>query len=214
MGFKFDEETGKISAPLMHGGKFGFSADVDLKAFLQELHDALFKMGFKDHIPGKNVEVPYFKPEGEEPQAGDLKRTSDMYETKYVWLDKGKGAFEVEFHWVARKNTEMFGADAHLTFQLNLVNRFMTNKEVEINGQKKTFQSGTWEHRNKLDYENNAIVKKVPKFDKIPFLSNHFLIKTYGHIFMKQNIEHDIALMNRKVNQKLWDIIKKHFSTQ
>ena len=210
--FEFNEENGEITLPFMHGGKFAFKADVDLKEFLKELHKTLYDLDFKDYVPGENVNTKHFKPKGEEPQAGDLKRTADMYETKFIWLDKGKGEFEIEVHWSARKNSEHFGDEAHVTFKLNMVNRFMTNKEITQGNTKKVLQSGTWEHRNKLIYENEVVKNKMKKFEKIPFLSTHFLMKTYAKIFYKSLIERDIELMERKVANKLWSVINKHFS--
>lgn len=213
MGFEFDEQSGVITETLMHGGKNEYNTDVDIKAFLKELHDLLYDMGFRDYHTKKNVGVKHFKPHGEEPQAKLLKRTPDMYETKFVWLDKGKGQFEVEFHWVATRPTEMFGEEAYITFSLGLVNRFMVNKEITQGENTKVLQSGPWEHRNTLEYENNVVKNKKEKLEKIPFLSTDFVMKLYANIFLKSQIEHDIELMDNKINGKLSELIKKHFSS-
>ena len=210
--FNVDENTGEITREYMHGGNFAYNAQVDIKAFLQELHDLLQDRGYKDYIPGENVGVKNFVTKGEAVDPNLLKRTSDMYEVKFVWLDKGSNSFEVEFHWKARRKSEMFDDNAHLTFTLNLVNRHMTNNEIVEGNSKKVLQTGTWEHRNKLVYTNNAVKNMVPKFEKIPFISTKFLIKVHAYMFVKKNVEHDLHLLEKKAIFPIKELIEKHFA--
>ena len=73
-----------------------YNANVNLKAFYNELHDLLDGKDFQDKFA-----VFEKHKKGEFPNNDNLTRINDYYETKFVVIDKGDGAKELEIVWEA-----------------------------------------------------------------------------------------------------------------
>ena len=211
-------KEGKVK--LYHSKVDKYTSLVDLKAFYNELHDFLVNEDWGDFLTpgfdtqrgkefgGGNVLVK----KGEFTDAGDYRnRTRDMFETHFMFSDKGNGGKEFELKWDAVTNLPLSHfSSARVIFKLNVVNRFMPDKEVEIDGKKVTMQGGTWEFRNELIYVNTI---RQDNIDKLPILGKwNWTKELYYSKFYVKYVENDINYILGTVRAKIYAIINKHFS--
>ncbi len=216
------EKDGSLTKTFMDGGKFAFGKQTDLRAFYIELGSTLTQKGWTDET--WNEDPKFFSNvggkaemlKGELTNTKEFKRNKNMFENKFAWFDKGNGTFDVEFVWLARKNTSMFGNEACVKFELNLSNRNMKNVEILEGNNKKVLQDGGWEFRNKMEYKNVHLRNKFKKLQYItkyiPFFSEDYLKEVMIKIWYKKDVEHDIALAKMKMYNTINDIIRKHFT--
>ena len=186
-----------------------------MKAFLKELNQVMLDnkiAKFTDMLnDGKDKEdkgefYENFASKAEFVKSGPHEnRQSNMFETKHVWA-KHEGFFEFETEWWAKCNSTKFSNFGWITFNLNLVARFVT--EVEVDGKK--MLKGTWEFRNdKFIYYNKYIpsyLHTLPIVKDSEFLQRMMI----DHVYYP-NIERDIIWADTKVRDLLWGVIYKYF---
>lgn len=181
-----------------------FTKDINLKAFLLDLHAFLVREGFKDQIKPEQYSLA-----GEwVDQAANLNRTADMFEESFVIIDNG-GSKEYEITWQSQLKlpTSDYG---WAFFKLNLVVRGMKEKEILEGNNKKVLQSGKWEFRNVIEYQNTI---KEDYLKKIPFVKNSdYLKKMYLYNFYAEKVEEEIMFVLTKVKGGVYGIINKHFT--
>lgn len=198
-----------------------FNANVDLKGFYNELHDLAVKEKWGDNLePGFTTPRPGFADGNIMMQEGefanikdDANRHSDMFETHFMLSDKGNGGQEFELKWEIRCKYPLshFGSNAYAIFKLDLVNRFMTDKEFDVGGKKKKLQTGTWEFRNKVVYYNNI----GEKISKLPILGNwNWTRLLYYKKLYVPYVQKDIDFTIEKIIGKIYGVINKHFSAR
>lgn len=190
---------------------------VNLRGFYNELHDKLID----NEIGVKFVDVMGTKKEKEEGNFFDKQRpnsvkedpkrwqtrTGDMFEKHFVWAKHdGYNEVEIKWHFKAPAKFSQFG---WIEIQIDLVNRFVADKEVLIGNTKKVLQDGTWEFRNKMYYRNSVILKNVKN---IPIVKNSpNLIQLYvDHLYYK-TLLNDIDYCKYKIKPFIYSIINKHF---
>ncbi len=199
------KDTKKQGVTIYGGGKVDkYSATMDVKAFLKELHDVLDVLSFKDILEPKNYAL-----KGTFVNAGDYKnRTYDMYEKKYVFVDKGTGVCELEVAWECQRGTNYAGST--IIFKLDLSVRNMKDVEIVVGNQKKKMQNGSWEFRNSFIYKNpiNDTISKIPIIGK-----SEKLKAIVFALFYEAEIENDIiGFCLAKIKPKVYSVIEKHCS--
>lgn len=213
---------------IIEKGVFGFptkvenlKANINFRAFYNELHDKLVHnqygrfvdmLGEKDDQKigdffNEQAKLGEHVDNGFEEEGGFLNRTGDMFEWHFQWQKEDR-AVNFEMKWSAMMKTP-YSAYGWVEVHIDLVNRFLSDKEVLVGNQKVTLQSGAWEFRNKIVYKNNIILKnlkKIPIVKDSPMLQALYLDYVYA-----EKIKKDIHLCEHKVKDFLYAIIDKHF---
>lgn len=181
-----DDVLAKNKITLWDGSLKKYNANVNLKAFYNELHDVLDDKNFQDAWTVYNK-----LNKGEFPDNDKFTRTNDYYETKFVVIDKGDGSKELEIVWEAVTiGTPHCSKMGKIHFKLDLSVRNWKKLEVLEGNQKVTYDSGGWEFRNKLEYENTIVEDYL---ENIPFVkSRTWLQKLYIENVYMPNVKHDI----------------------
>lgn len=181
-----------------------YTANLNLKAFYNELHDLLVDKSFTDR---NFIGIPLKK--GEFLNNDDLTRNQDYFEKKFVVINKGDSK-EIEITWEAHTNKVPFTSHTVIEFTFAIECRNWQVKEVLDGNQKKTFDTGTWELRNKL-YYNNFIVKNYLK--TIPFVKNsENLQKLYLKYIHMPKVKAELEKhVKPKVIKPIADLIEKYF---
>lgn len=190
----------------LQGGKVEkFTCMVDLRAFYMEMHDVLVAKGFKDVLqPGGYAKA------GEWVHAGkNLNRTGDIFEKEFITIEHGSKR-EVEIRWEAVQSipTSVYGS---IIFKLDLVCRNIQDKEILVGNEKKIMQSGGWEFRNSIIYQN-TILKDF--LQNIPFVKNFpMLQQLYLEKFYEPKVNEDIfEFLFPKTKAAIYGVIHKHFA--
>lgn len=197
-----------------------FSISTNLRAFYNELHDTLVhnlygrftdmlgdpegqKVG--DFFDGQ-AKLGEHVDNGLPSEGGFLNRTGDMFETHFMWAKK-MNSIEMEVKWKAKMDTP-YSAYGWVEFELDLVNRFLTDKEVLVGNEKKVLQSGSWEFRNKIKYKNKVLkkLKKVPFIKDYPSIQGLYIDYVYYEKILK-----DIEFCETKIKPLIYKVIYKYF---
>lgn len=166
-----DLNKGTITADVWGTEKNQFSGAINLKDMYKGLYTVLYKNGFFDTSNAGRL-----MKKGMLPDPKRFGRSKDMYEEFFLWSEKADGSIEFEFTWSAQKKSSVnpFGK---FKLTINMASRRIVQKEVLTPDNKKvTLQSGTWEFRNKLIYNNSIINDKI---NNIPIVKNSDMLKTY-----------------------------------
>ncbi len=190
-----------------------FKCEVNFKAFYNELRDA-----FVNNKTAKFVDVLNDPDTGEfldfQVKAGEhvenevnQNRSGDMFEKHFQW-EKMAHAVNFEMKWKAKVTTP-HSPYGWCEIEIDLVNRFLADKEILVGNTKKTVQGGSWEFRNKIKYYNNIIPKYL---QKIPIVKNSASLQQLyiDHIHYNLLVE-DIEWSIIKLNDIIYSVINKHF---
>lgn len=213
MGHGPNFETGMFEGKIKDGGKVEkLVAAIDLRAFYMDLHDTLVAKKFTDIID--NPDGGFLNNQTKAGEFTDNKaymnRTGDMFEKKFYVFKKDGVPTEIEILWKAKKKSEITDYGWY-EIKIDLVCRFITNKEILDGNKKIVLQSGGWEFRNEVIYKNNMIKKYL---NTIPFVKNSKFLKEmyYEHMYVDK-IEYDIDFGEHKIMKIIYTVIDKHFGT-
>lgn len=207
-------ETGIMSMVLKDNILEKVTVSINLKAFYNELHDALVNIGFKDMLgEKKNKDIgKFFGYQAKKGEFVDNKtnknRTGDMFETQFYMMKKSF-ATELEIKWFAMYKSP-FSKFGWYEYEFYLVVRNMKDIEIMENGKKNTLQNGSWEIKNKITYKNSIINDYL---STVPFIKNHhnlqhlYIDKIHGTI-----LEKDILFGLQKIKPYIYKIFDKHFT--
>lgn len=193
-------------------------ANINFRAFYNELHDKLIHneyVRFYDMLgePEDQKVGDFFDEQvklGEHvDNKSNMNRAGDMFEWHFQW-QKEDNRVNFEMKWKAKAKTP-YSAYGWVEIYIDLVNRFLTDKEVLVGNQKVTLQNGTWEFRNKVVYKNNIIPKYL---NEIPIVKNSPMLQAlYLDHVAHEKIAKDIHLCEHKIVPFLYKIIDKHFKS-
>lgn len=215
---EFKQKGDILEYGVIPGGKLNkYNRPVNLKAFYMELYDLLQnnkKVRFYDMVgdPDKVKVGEFFGREvkhGEQvDNAGNLNRKEGIYETKFVW-SKMQNAVEFELEFKAYCKTPHSGY-GWAELKIDLVNRFMQDKEFLVGNDKVVLQTGTWEFRNTLIYKNSVIKDFL---NKVPIVKNndHFKHLYLDHYYEKFLEEDVYKFVDAKIKPLINGLITKHF---
>ncbi|MFW6009508.1 MAG: hypothetical protein ACOC16_03935 [Nanoarchaeota archaeon] len=196
--------------PLLGGDLKKYNADVNLKAFYNELHDWLLDREFVDMSFDFKDDVRLKR--GEFPDSSNLTRDSDYYENQFTIIKKPGGVSELELKWEAKNNHVPFSGYGVVFFKLDLSVRNWKKKEfIDANNKKHVLDSGAWEFRNKLEYQNTVVKDYL---DTIYFVKDSMWLKELylKNVYMKK-VKDDIELfVVPKFLAGIMRIIEKHFT--
>lgn len=217
-GFKIKDSPlsvnkNKIVAKYWDGRTETYSKAINFKSFYGELHDVFAthpEVKFLDDIGGDSPLDNQVK-SGEHIDNKLYKnRTSDMYERKFIWNKNiSTGTIELEMEWKIKAKLAYSGYGI-AKIKIDLVNRFIDDKEI-LEGNKKTIlQGGSWEFRNEIEYENTIITDVINKFPIIKY--HNWIKKLLLDYFYKKDIENDLIEIEQKVIPAINGTIKKYFN--
>ena len=218
--YEVNWKDGLIEVQIYGSGKTNkFTKDVDLKAFYGALRQMLLTnriMPFQDRLGLKEDQkygnfFNYGRKAGEQQDTkGNRNREPGLFETKFTKEMKGENLFELEISWKAWCPTR-FSPYGWIELDFNLENRFASEKEILLEGDKKMkVITGTWEFRSEMHYKNAVIHKYL---NNVPFVKNSPYLKDMyiTHVYDK-TLENDIMIFGFGKMVPLFDgFIKEWF---
>lgn len=206
----FDDVMKGEKIALMDGALKKYNADVNLKAFYKELHDWLVEHDFVDSSFDFYKDIK--KKKGEFENNDNLTRNEDYFEKKFVIIKKPDGGAELEIVWEAKTKALPITNYGKVFFKLDLSVRNWNKKEfLDENNQKKVLDSGGWEFRNKLEYQNTVVedfLSTVPIVKNSDRLKELYLKSLYMNKVEEEVEQHVIP----KILETIQGIIEKHFT--
>jgi hypothetical protein len=187
--------------------------EVNFNAFYNELRDVLVNNSSKAFVDILNDPDTDGYLEGHV-KAGEhvdnehhLNRTADMFEKHFQW-EKTKDAVNFEMKWKARVKTP-HSKYGWCEVEIDLVNRFLNDKEILVGNTKQTVQGGSWEFRNKIKYFNNIIPKYL---QTLPIVKNSASLQQLyiDHVHYNLLVS-DIEACVLEVEPLIYSVINKHF---
>jgi len=206
----FSEKNGILTTTVGDCIGFKLSKPIVLKNFYMDLFKLLSTNGFVDFI-GTKKEISEGKFFGNYVKPGEVNNSTTrrccLYEKSFQ-LSKNKIASEFVISWKAYVKTE-YSEHGWLEYELSFANRFMQDREVLNGNEKKVFQTGTWEFKNKFTYKNS-----MPRdyLNKIPYIKDSPKLKSfYMGAFFEEVLDRELKFCSDGPVKLVNDFFEKYF---